>query len=186
MYGSVQYIHTTYVLCTDQCSTYSTVRTYVHTDTYLKFICREGHLGHNGYGDVLVAYLREELHHHVWELIQGLYNAPAPRMTRHACIHRTGRETATLPKHSYTHSTYIHTNVQSLWPVHTALSSESQCTLTFPEHSQSHHVGGVVLGVVLQEFLAHILPSRGGKTHQCLFVTFSKHIIGDTYIQYIH
>ena len=48
MYGSVQYIHT-----------------YVHTDTYLKFICREGHLGHNGYGDVLVAYLREELHHHV-------------------------------------------------------------------------------------------------------------------------
>ena len=104
-------------------------------------------------------------------------------MTRHACIHRAGRETATLPTHSYTQ--YIPTYVQSLWPVHTALSSESQCTLTFPEHSQSHHVGGVVLGVVLQEFLAHILPSRGGKTHQCLFVTFGKHIIGATYSTYI-
>ena len=84
-----------YVLCTDQYSTYSTyvctmyrsvqyiqylcmyyvqistvhtvlyVPTYIQTHTYLKFICREGHLSHNGYGDVLVAYLREELHHHV-------------------------------------------------------------------------------------------------------------------------
>ena len=122
--------------------------------------------------------------------------APPPRLRAHpgtlqctrtkddkTWIHKKGKETATLQQpNSYTQ--YIHTYVQSLWPVHTALSSESQCTLTFPEHSQSHHVGGVVLGVVLQEFLAHILPSRGGKTHQRFFVTFGKRIIGDTYSTY--
>ena len=50
---------------------------------HLKLICREGQLSHNGHRDVLVAYLRKELHHNVRQLIQRLCSTPAARMTGH-------------------------------------------------------------------------------------------------------
>ena len=51
--------------------------------------------------------------------------------------------------------------------------------LTFPQHCQSHHIGGVECGVELQQFLSHILSSRGGKTHQRLLVPFSEQESGE-------